>query len=728
MKRLALFVLLLSCLRSFAASSGTYIGDLPRTNTAPAGGRVIVDIPGLGTNSTHIVYISNLLASSSVPTNCVSFTNECHTVPNRNTNVLVVSGAGTAVVNGVYTNIGGAIYVKTATTHGIFFDGAFDWQITNSSGSILYTMTSTYPTNAANTTWTVGTGGAPGPSSLYDGITNCFTVPFYGGYAQDAAVTYVNSNTTRNVIYVNPGDNISNILANLTSGATVIFAPMTNQFRGRVPGNIGALAFIDLKVTNLIDVTLEGSGRTVFHATNDGMLFGYQQCSNLVIKGIEFRGTRTNNDYQVANVFTHGLVQAFGTNDNVTFRDTLFTSCNFFGLMTGVDDAGAGTKKHKTIRCILDNCQFVSCGYTNYVGGANNPDGGAAPFHQDATVLNCLVERCGRGIEAYSSTETTSLTIRDTVFRANWQKDIFINNGTPFTGHFLVDNCKFIADNTARKGGGASIFMVSVASGTIQNCLFTNNTLVGDYCIQVGDSSASGTDARNVSIINNTFSRVAEGLVYTHAVGGLISGNRFDNVTGAATIIGADSVIVTGNTYLDCSPASSPIYGCCGFGTNMLIADNRILRHAGSAPSAHITIDSSQRGTRVRDNIVIDRTATPLAYTISDSGVDSSIQFSDRITYAALTAGTYTNAPDDRRVFIPLLGLRTNKLATPYRGHTVSVVNGAQNATAVVVRATSGVIYNGSAFGGTNEMSLGTNQGASATFQGDGTNWFRLAQ
>jgi hypothetical protein len=438
-----------------------------------------------------------------------------------------------------------------------------------------------------------------------------------------------------NVYYVSHGANISNVFAAITSGSSVEFDSMTNQTRGRVPALFQDLPFVDLKLSNLVNVTLRGSGNTVIYGTNDGMLFGFQQCTNLLIQGITFRGTQTNNDYQIANMSAHGMVTAFGTNQNVTFRDCVFEDCNYFALMSGYDNTGLGIK-HKTLLCKLDNCRFTKCGYTNHVGGANNPDGGAANLHQDTTIDKCIFDRCGRGIESFSATETTHLTVRDSSFIGIWKRGIHIANGSTFTSHFLIDGCKFIPDNAAR-GGGNHMFFVSVDSGTIQNCLITNTTLAGDACIEIGNSSAAGIDQRNVSIVNNTFADVREGVWLTHGFGGLVSGNRFVNVTGNALILASDSVVATGNTFLNCSPSTSVINGCCGNGTNMVIAENRFVRTSGTAPTTWIALDSSQRRTVLRDNLHSDVSgAVPL---LLDSGIDTIRITSDQL----LTNSTFIN-------------------------------------------------------------------------------------
>ena len=294
MKRLIFLIFVCLLLASSARAAGVFISALPTTNSMRDTNFVLLVIPELGVNDTWLSNVSNLFSRVHTPTsltagtNLLRFTNECYTTANQNTNVVVVSGAGTASANGAYTNGGGGFYLKPSTTNGLRFDG-IDWLLTNNAGSTLYSLSSDYPTNVAGG-WSIVTGAAPAPSSIYGSITNCFTVLVSSA---GLALPTLSSN-----LYVSESGNDTNALrGRLDRPWRNVQAALAAAVPGDAvmvgPGNFQVLAaYGQFYVSNNVRIIGSGMGVTFIGTPGDpdeGMSMG----TETVAKGFTFYGLAT---------------------------------------------------------------------------------------------------------------------------------------------------------------------------------------------------------------------------------------------------------------------------------------------------------------------------------------------------------------------------------------------------------------------------------------------------
>lgn len=538
-----------------------------------------------------------------------------------------------------------------------------------------------------------------------------------------------------NTTYVQPGTDISNLLVNARSGTTYEFATGTNGYPGVVPANFAALAFPTFALSNKQDIWLKGSGNTVWHMTNDGMLFGLQQCSNILMSGITFRGTLTNSTtYDATNLLIHGVIEGWGTNDQITFQNCRFENCNLFGLNLQGDGGGI------QIRCNdlkFLNCVWIKCGHTNTAQPSGALDGGPVAGFPDLFVEHCLVERCSRGLENYSNINPTRNTvIRDTVFRHNFQRGIFFQQ-LAFGTRGIIEGCWFETDATARAGGGN----ITISQGDgwlIQGNTFTNIALAGgavaDWCISM-DSTAYA-NLRNCQILNNYFSHVGHAVAFQNHFGGRISGNQFFFCTNSTIQFAADGAMITENLFQNCGLVadsfSQPIKAFFYPGTNCLITHNRFIRKTGGSPPAWIQLDSAQRGYIIRDNFFQD-VSSGIPY-IDDTGVGTRFMIGSGYLTNVVVAGAgngntnYTLFPWFDTLYLGSSNVNIaavmNTTLGWTRNFTVNVTNLSANTWGIGFSAvTNRYHFRNTHTGGTNSPAVLTNNTLTKLeFECDGTN------
>ena len=715
-------LIVIALLWSIAVHGAQYTINLGTTGNDGTGDNLRT---GGGKINTNFNYLFGILGTSNTITygsNTLRFTNICQTVTQSDTNTAIVSAGGTAGANGTYvwstenyTNTAGAGY-----GHGIYSDG-IDFILTNSSGGILYSLSDNG--QGPSGSWLTVTGANPPPTSTLGDTTNCTTMAVFTGQVDAENVL------PRGVSVCYAGQSLSNAIKRLTNGQMLLVGPGHYYLRGIPPLSGSTFYAADLEITNKRHITIKGIGKPRFQMTNDGIAMAIRDSDTILMDGIEWIGWKTNSGtYNPSGFSTFGMIQGSGTNRFLRWEHCDFTSNNMFTINLLNQSAGADWRCYDST---FAYCVFNDSGHTN-MPAIGFLDGGAIQAGPSASMYHCTFNNFSRGIENYSAggglPAGYTLTVAYCTFSNGWSRNIFNNGGgSQHSRHQILYN-KFAFDNARISPGmGGAIVLAQTAGATVEGNTMTNLLPSSATPCVYAIAPAYG-DSRDVQIINNDMADCKYGVWYFSQLGGRISGNRFSRLSDIALWIAASDTIISENTFEQCGTdaANAPISGA-GTGTtatNMVFVNNTLIRRSGTQPIRWFDFDSSCRGTVLRDNLISDPGTTPL---LQDQGINTTVKWPEKLVYATLTAGTYTNAENDTMSFIPVSGQRTNKLRTPFRGHTMTVVNAGQNATAVVVRAMSGLIFNGSAFAGTNEMSLGTNYGSSGTFTGDGTNWFKVA-
>jgi hypothetical protein len=193
-------------------NAADYVTNMPSASTAggaytaaQSDSRYIANRNGVGTNATAV---SNFFfAVPGLATNTFTFTNKVIYAIGEDTNIIIVSGAGTASANStnrlstanipsaghlVYTNVLGPNFPSVVRNPDFFYSD--DWAITNASGTELY-FDSTGPNNTLP--WGRTGGANPGPIVTYGYTTNSFT-----NFTSTFNLPWPISRT--NILYVSP--------------------------------------------------------------------------------------------------------------------------------------------------------------------------------------------------------------------------------------------------------------------------------------------------------------------------------------------------------------------------------------------------------------------------------------------------------------------------------------------------------------------------------------------
>lgn len=168
----------------------------------------VIQTPSSTANSLLLGWVSPGTVTTNVGTGLgIYSTNEAHTLQFIGTNAFFVSGAGTANANGIYSlknTVGGiTVWTNANGLTGFALDGSLhsfldEQNITNSSGTLLYSAIGSTPLPA--TSWSVQGGTGPAPTVVVG--TNTFTTNITAYYPlQNIGVGQV---LNTNYYFVNP--------------------------------------------------------------------------------------------------------------------------------------------------------------------------------------------------------------------------------------------------------------------------------------------------------------------------------------------------------------------------------------------------------------------------------------------------------------------------------------------------------------------------------------------
>ena len=354
-----------------------------------------------------------------VGTNLLRFTNECYVMANQNSNVVIVSGAGTASANGTYTQAVVGVWQKASTTNAIYNDG-LDFLLTNNAGATLYLLMNTFPTSVVTGPfWTTVGGAAPAPSSVYDSVTNCFTVlassaglalPMVSSNLYVDAKIGNDSNALRGRID-RPWRNLQPALANQRFGDAILLGP----------GNYPELPAYGANFDVSNGVRLVGAGRGVtFIGTQGGADETIRCGSEVVLRGFTSYGLPNFGALGVISTNAYAEACTFdAAADSVYITDfeTLLElrDCDLWTRYDGLADwSKRPGGSNRVIRLI--NCHIYG----------NNP---LAGIIQGITGGDSRIEMYGGSIEVYNgTTRNTCITMDVDTFRTNKTGSVLLSN------------------------------------------------------------------------------------------------------------------------------------------------------------------------------------------------------------------------------------------------------------------------------------------------------------
>ena len=530
-----------------------------------------------------------------------------------------------------------------------------------------------------------------------------------------------------------PALTLSNAISLLSNNSILVVRPGTYDTRGLVPVGYPNLANCDARLVGKTNVSILGQHGAVFRGTNDGIVFSYQWCSNLLISGITFRSVRTNSTvYDVSGITVFGMVTAYGTNEFVRFDNCRFENCNMFGLESGYGN-NAGNN-NQTRNLTVENSAFYLCGFTNMSGGGANPDGGAAALHMDGKIINCHIEGCSRGVEWYGDTSAVgsdyNALVRDSTFKNQFVRDIFFV-GPNSLANGLIDNCAFIVDANSPRMNGAMIIGRYFQSMTIQNCTFTN-LKSGVWPLYI-ESVAYGESA-NLRLTGNYVADCLTGFFGDWLDGAHIYNNTFKNVSDRPVSFTGRDIRITDNYFVNCGSSLYPVIWLPDrASTNILVSNNVFTKTTGVAGHSFIhVVAASLRNTRIVNNVFNDWIGgTPRIFDAGTATIQwnpnlSTFDTNDNLkVVGALSVGAngtawWTNSFFTNVVLnFPATSLASADLPVTWSGATstdIVLVNSPPGSTTTINGSYSGFSSNGAVY--VRFQSGGTTQDpASGTFQ-----------
>lgn len=565
--------------------------------------------------NTNFTSLFNMVSTG---TGQFTATNECHTVPNANTNVLVVSGAGTSAANGTYTQSTVGIYLKTATTHGIYTDG-IDWFLTNSFGTPLYGLEGDNPSGSA---WSVMAGVAPAPASVFDSVTNCVTVPFWGGFPQDASATYVNSNTVRSVIYANAEDDLPAIWTNLPNNSILKIGGgnWTNTISRMFGGGNADGRFALVNKTN---IQIEFTGNAWLWNTNFGDTIQLSNCSKIKLIAPNIYGYRFTNS---------GDTTVFSAICLCSCKDILITRGTFINCGDWVEAEAltTGNTYQSTNVEVSFNYHF-NCG--SFFGGTLVYDGGGTlPGSYWWVHHNTYVE-CVRPIEIYGQ------SIVPVVIGSRIEDNWIINpisfaiwdSGATNNWYHIIKNNHIHIEDRFRTVSSNSVEGITRWSGPTRGFVFDGNVITGGGGIPFGGvgfrfTAPSSFRSWDLTLCNNHITNVDYGIQIDQGGsdgkyrGVTFHHNQLCAVQNGAFNLGGSDILLENNELVDCALASQSALwlGVASWTATNIIARHNIIRASpGVSPSGSgILIDTGCNGCQMFDNEV----ATAYSPRFSDSG------------------------------------------------------------------------------------------------------------
>lgn len=424
------------------------------------------------------------------------------------------------------------------------------------------------------------------------------------------------------VAELGPGGDIISALNNLDSGKTLnIASGIYSVLDGNRPTSFATLTNAPLKLINKTNVWIEGHGNAIIFVPNNGGALVYMGCSNLTFSGVTFRGTQTNGTtYDTTGVAIYGLVAGYWTNNNINFLNCRFETVNAFGLLSGGFATGVEAITHN-LRIVGGS--FYKCGFTNWTGGPNNPDGGGAATHGSTDMDGVLFDRCARGMEPYSDggQAEANVTLRRCAFQSSWARDITLFSVTPIIG-MTIDSCLFSHDAAAHITSAPVIDVTSIRGLRVINCTATNLANSATFIQSVPVTSVS-----DVCIQNNYISGANVGMVLRSQRGLIVTGNTVEDIVGRACSVNGSEILVANNVFRNCGTdggANSSVVQGGLFSlatTNMMVKDNIFLRTSGTAPPAFIKFDAACQNSVLGPNVFADYVGGTVL--IDDNGVNT---------------------------------------------------------------------------------------------------------
>jgi hypothetical protein len=445
----------------------------------------------LGSATNPTIYGSLTLAG---PTNVALYaTNNYVVTTPPNTNLILVSGAGTAAANGAYTlesTVPALLYANPSGLKLVYLpdDPSWVWQITNSAGALLYGSQADDFTMAG--AWGVVSGAAPKPSAVAYGVN------FVTNYITQLAIQGANvpGPALGNELYVNaaigndifarrgrpdlPYQTVRAALQAATTNDTVRVAPgiyhetfnmtlrpgLKLMGAGKrvtcLYGSEAGFANLDLSSSNIL------SGfSTDFVMSLGGYAFtvpAYGAATNVLLENIEAYG---------------GSDVVFGT----WWQGFRAVNCDFISRSDCFSDGQAGDDAATNAVAELYNCRLIAGwhGIGNYGRGqirmfggsieARNPDSGACVFAWDSG-------------QAGASIELTGVSLRHATTAAGQPPYAILNQSS---GHCTVTvkgmllNAADVSGAVNYEGFGLTTNIPVLSPGMVTNTLcFTNGILM----------------------------------------------------------------------------------------------------------------------------------------------------------------------------------------------------------------------------------------------------------
>ena len=437
--------------------------------------------------------------------------------------------------------------------------------------------------------------------------------------------------------------NLSNYMKGISSGSMLALVAGTNYLRAIPPAAGSTFFAADLELTNKQDLIIEGFGKAVLFATNDGVALAIRDCTNILFRGVHFMGIKTNSTaYDPSGFAGFGLIQMTGTNDRIRFVDCTFSTNNFF-MVNGGSQVAANDVR--TWNLIFERCHFRQCGHTN-MPALGQVDGGVAQTSGSMTFENCSFDTVSKGVELFSFggyPAGGTLRVINCDFRNTWHRAIYCIGGAGLHGRHQIRNCIFSFDpNAVANAGGVVVFSQS-AGATIEGCTFTNLSSTS-FAIYAG-ASAFG-DSRDVQILNNDFEDITGSgcIKFDAEIGGRISGNRFKRITYVSIQGAGTDNLITDNWFEQVTTSSlggqSPISFNTSLVTNAVISGNVFIRRSGGGPAEWVLLDSNARNVTLKNNYSYDLPGGIVPLTDSGVGTIAQDAFNISGTWRRTISGT----------------------------------------------------------------------------------------
>ena len=645
MKRL-LFLLLLLAMPVAAQNGGTAF---------------VVPVSG-GTNSGSGAASgsSSLGATNLLTTNCI-------VTANSDTNVILVSGAGTAAANGTYRhNPAAGTFTNGALA--IYFDAVTEeaWLLTNAVGSFLYNNPlAARPTGA----WSEagGTGSAPAPTSVYGSVTNCYSYS-YG------------LEPRTNVIYINCGDtNFLAKISNAPNNSVIFIGACAQGYPFATWSYASNKVAVPLSLVSKTNIEMIGFGMPSFDTSQTpfGDTMMASNCSRIKLTGFRLQSMRMTNGTGPAypHAFQYGTAAFRYMNcEYLTIDGIEVVNHNDQGIMDGVANAGGLLLTNvfaSTNGIVVRNSTFRNGGNwypTNVALTLPSSHDGAAVITAGGVIEDNYIYDWVAGIEPYSDNNGTNLTVR--VSRNTIVNYMALGiqdggSGSRFKAMEIVDNTLIQHIGFTRDGGGQATNGAGIKTTGTNNVLIARNKIYTPthYGIYLSfGNRAKGINVVDNWIVNATNHGIAAAGFAIYQDGGpmhesTISRNQIWSPSSSAIrLVGVRDSVVEGNRIVFDGTTTGPAIhldtgGIC---SNLTLRANSI--RGGGVTWRGIQIEAGHRRIFAHNNTIEDVLAgEPLILSQLASPYELSVDGTwplSATNVTTFTSGFYTNNPWDRLVGI----------------------------------------------------------------------------